>query len=93
MSEQLLQASGIAYVFMDTDSVVPFHPEGMAGEEFRRRVRRWSTFVSVYPYPEGGSLLGYEDQNYAIDEANPNVVTRHGAARVPCDQRETLRGV
>ena len=31
-------------------------------------------FVPLNPYAEGGSLLGYEDQNYAIDPSNPNNV-------------------
>jgi hypothetical protein len=81
--ERLQRDRGLSYVFMDTDSTTPTRPSagmGDAGEpmtrsEFERRVQEivdW--FIPLNPYAEGGSLLGYEDQNYAIDAANPNSV-------------------
>ena len=92
MAEQLLRVRGISYVFMDTDSIVACRPDGMSREEFRCRVQEVvDFFLALNPYREGGSLLAYEDQNYATDDANPNAVTKAlGAARMPCDQCKAL---
>src|SRR5258708_21788183 len=62
---------------MATDSTTPAKPAGMSEDDFARAVQEivdW--FTSLNPYVEGGSLLGYEDQNYAIDTANPNSVDK-----------------
>jgi hypothetical protein len=75
MAEQLFKERGISFCFMDTDSITPIRPPDMDRDEFRRRVQEvvdW--FIPLNPYAEGGSLLSYEDQNYAIDPDNTNSV-------------------
>ncbi len=74
--EQLLIERGLSYCFMDTDSVTAIRPEGMERREFYRRVEEVVEYFSpLNPYEDGGSLLAYEDQNYAVDPDNPNAVT------------------
>jgi hypothetical protein len=73
----LLQDQGLLYVFMDTDSITPIRPEGMSREEFRRRVQVVvAYFTPLNVFADGGSLLDYEDQNYAIDPSNPNSIDK-----------------
>lgn len=75
--ERLLRDQGLSYIFMDTDSVTPIRPAWISRAEFRRRVHAvvdWFTPLNVYA--DGGSLLDYEDQNYAIDPSNPNAVDK-----------------
>ncbi|MGO8950083.1 MAG: hypothetical protein ACLQUY_20985 [Ktedonobacterales bacterium] len=85
MAEQLLCDRGLSYVFMDTDSITPFRPAGMAREDFVCRVQEVVQFFeALNPYQEGGSLLAYEDQNYAIDAANPNSVDNHQLEPLGC---------
>jgi hypothetical protein len=75
--ERLLRDQGLTYLFMDTDSVTPIRPAGMSREEFRQRVQTvvdW--FIPLGIYADGGSLLDYEDQNYAIHPTNPNDIDK-----------------
>src|SRR5262249_12637719 len=75
LCERLLRDRGLSYVFMDTDSITPIRPPGMSRAEFARRVQKVVDFFrALNPYAEGGSLLDYEKQNFAVDQANPNSV-------------------
>jgi hypothetical protein len=77
LAEQLLRDRGVSYAFMDTDSVTPIRPAGMTRQDFESEVQAVvDRFVPLNPFAEGGSLLGYEDQNEAIEPENPNAVTK-----------------
>ena len=74
--EQLLAERGLSYCFMDTDSVTAIRPEGMERSGVLPPGRGGGgVFHPLNPYEDGGSLLAYEDQNYALDPDNPNAVT------------------
>ncbi len=75
MCERLLRDQGLFYVFMDTDSVTPIRPPSMPREEFERRVQHVvACFADLNPFADGGSLLAYEEQNFAVDPDHPNAL-------------------
>ena len=68
ITERLLIDEGLDWAFCDTDSMAFAAPEGMALGEFEKRVRRiCAWFEPLNPYEQRGSILEFEDQNFARD--------------------------
>ena len=79
--EQLLAERGLSYCFMDTDSVTAIRPDAMERVEFYRLVEEVvAYFTSLNPFEDGGSLLAYEDQNFA---STPPIPTSSRASWSP----------
>ncbi len=70
ITERLLNGQGLDWVFCDTDSMAFAAPDGMAFDEFERRVRTiCAWFEQLNPYEQRGSILEFEDQNFAPDSS------------------------
>lgn len=70
LTERLLLDEGLDWAFCDTDSMAFAAPEGMALGEFEKRVRNvCAWFERLNPYEQPGSILEFEDQNFALGEA------------------------
>ena len=68
VTERLLIDEGLDWVFCDTDSMAFAAPAEISLNEFEARVRdvcAW--FDSLNPYEQPGSILEFEDQNFALD--------------------------
>lgn len=67
LAEQLGKREGIDWAFCDTDSIAFVSPDGMAREDFRRRVERVRAWFSdLSPYESEGDLLKLEKVNYRL---------------------------
>jgi hypothetical protein len=70
ITERLLIDEGLDWVFCDTDSMAFAAPAGMDLAEFEKRVRNvCGRFEQLNPYEERGSILEFEDQNFAEDSS------------------------
>ncbi len=68
ITERLLLDEGLDWIFCDTDSMAFAGPAKIPLNEFEKRVRSvcgW--FDALNPYEQPGSILEFEDQNFAID--------------------------
>jgi hypothetical protein len=70
ITERLLIDEGLDWVFCDTDSMAFAAPVGTPLTEFEMHVRKvCSWFDALNPYEQPGSILEFEDQNFAIDSS------------------------
>ncbi len=72
ITESQIAAQGLEWAFCDTDSMAIAKPEGMAGDEFRQRVKaitEW--FANLNPYDFPGSILKIESENAGLESKQP----------------------
>ncbi len=63
-----LTDEGLDWAFCDTDSMAFANSNGIALDEFEKRVRKVCTwFEPLNPYEQRGSILEFEDQNFSVD--------------------------
>jgi hypothetical protein len=75
ITERLLIDEGLDWVFCDTDSMAFAAPARIPLSEFETRVRRvCAWFDSLNPYEQPGSILEFEDQNFAFDTSRGKVL-------------------
>ena len=68
ITERLLIDEGLDWVFCDTDFMTFAAPARIPLSEFETRVRKvCAWFDSLNPYEQPGSILEFEDQNFAIN--------------------------
>lgn len=66
ITERLLIDEGLDWVFCDTDFMTFAAPARIPLSEFETRVRKvCAWFNSLNPYEQPGSILEFEDQNFA----------------------------
>lgn len=72
IAERHVADSGLEWSFCDTDSMAIAKPSAMAQGAFASRVGNiveW--FKSLNPYDFGGSILKVEDENFSLDNGQP----------------------
>lgn len=72
ITESLIASQRLEWAFCDTDSMAIAKPDGMAGDEFSRRVQEITDwFAALNPYEFPGSILKIESENFGLETGEP----------------------
>lgn len=90
IAEKLALDRGIHHAFCDTDSMFFVRPDGVAREEFQRRVREiagpTSWFQALNPYMGDDPVFNIEDVNFRIKREGDGNVVRNEKGKVKLDK-------
>lgn len=101
ITEKLIAEHGLEWAFCDTDSMAIAKPDGMASDEFGKRVQEITEwFAALNPYEFAGSILKIEAENLGLETGKPEPLycwavssKRYALFNLASDGRPILRKV